>query len=135
MHVMRRLVGVGLLVASLAVSSTPALAAGRSAKHAPAKHAPAKATPAATYRTDMVSIDAEFSHAVARATETLRRAMAHSRNAADRINARNVYREAIRRATQRREVEVEVLDSSSIGVRSGDGSTPPSDGGKSSSDH
>ena len=130
MHVMRRLVGVGLLVASLAVSSTPALAAGRSAKHAPAK-----ATPAATYRTDMVSIDAEFSHAVARATETLRRAMAHSRNAADRINARNVYREAIRRATQRREVEVEVLDSSSIGVRSGDGSTPPSDGGKSSSDH
>ena len=135
MHVMRRLVGVGLLVASLAVSSTPALAAGRSAKHAPAKHAPAKATPAATYRTDMVSIDAEFSHAVARATANLRRAMAHSRTAADRINARNVYREAIRRATQRREVEVEVLDSSSIGVRSGDGSTPPSDGGKSSSDH
>ena len=130
MNVMRRLVGVALLVASLAVASTPALAAGRSAKHAPAK-----ATPAARYRADMVSIDAEFSHAVARATETLRRAMAHSRNAADRINARNVYREAIRRATQRREVEVEVLDSSSIGVQSGDGSTPPPDGGSSNSDH
>ena len=130
MNVMRRLVGVALLVASLAVASTPALAAGRSAKHVPAK-----ATPAATYRADMVSIDAEFSHAVARATETLRRAMAHSRNAADRINARNVYREAIRRATQRREVEVEVLDSSPIGVQSGDGSTPPSDGGSSNSDH
>ena len=130
MNVMRRLVGVALLVASLAVASTPALAAGRSAKHGPAK-----ATPAATYRADMASIDAEFSHAVAQATVNLRRAMAHSRTAADRINARNVYREAIRRATHRREVEVEVLDSSPIGVQSGDGSTPPSDGGSSSSDH
>lgn len=125
----RRLTGVALVVASLAVSSAPAVAAGRSAKRAPAH-----STPAATYRADMATIDAEFSLAVAHATAALQRAMAHAATAAERINARNVYRLAIRRATQRREIEVEVLDSSPIGVQSGDGSSNNADG-SSNADH
>lgn len=138
MTVVRRSVGAALVVASLALSA-PALASTTPARHVPVKLVPAKSPPATTYRGAMVSIDTTFARAVARATRSLHAQMARAKTAADRINARNQYRVAIVRATQRREVEVEVLDSSPLGQNNPDHpvtTTMPSNAGSSGSgDH
>ncbi len=137
MNSVRRLVGAALVVASLAVATTPALASGRSTKpttsRAPSVTSVAAAV--AAYRATMASIDAEFSRTVARANHALALAMKRAKTSADRINARFVFRQAIVRATARREIEVEALDSSSIGQIDLGSTGAGSDGGSSNGDH
>ncbi len=136
MTVVRRSVGVALVVASLALSA-PALASTTPARHVPVKLVPAKSAPATTYRGAMKSIDITFARAVAKATRSLHAQMARAKTAADRINARNQYRVAIVKATQRREVEVEGLDSSPLGQNNSDHPVPTTTnaGSPGSGDH
>lgn len=138
MTVVGRSVGAALVVASLALSA-PAIASTTPVRHAPVKFAPARSTPAKTYRGAMKSIDITFARAVAQATRSLHAQMARAKTAADRINARNQYRIAIVHATQRREVEVEVLDSSPLGQNNPDNpvttTTAPNAGSSGSGDH
>ena len=133
MNVTRRSVGVAVAVASLALS-TPALASGRPVSRVPTTVAITRsAHHAKTYRDAMAAIDADFARSVAMATKSLHVRMTHAKSAADRIDARNRYRMAIVKATQHREVEVELLDQSPLGKNNADGSTPTTTSG--SGDH
>ena len=124
MNGMRRSVGVAVVAASLALS-TPALASGQPVARGPATVAVTRtAHHAKTYRDAMAAIDAAFARSVAMATKSLHVRMARAKSAADRIDARNRYRMAIVKATQHREVEVELLDQSPLGKNNADGSTP-----------
>ncbi len=124
MNVLRRLVGVTVAVASLALS-TPALASGQPVARGPVTAAITRsAHHEKTYRDAMAAIDADFARSVAMATRTLHVRMARAKSAADRIDARNRYRMAIVKATRHREVEVELLDQSPLGKNNADGSTP-----------
>ena len=133
-NVVRRSVGVAVVIASLALS-TPALAGGLPATHRPAKHpAPRSAHHARTYREAMVAIDATFARSVADATRLLHVRMARAKTSADQIDARNQYRLAIVKATRLREVEVELLDQSPLGKNNPDRSvTTTVSGGTDSS--
>ena len=119
-NVVRRSVGVTVVIASLALS-TPALARGLPATRRPATPPVTRlAHHAQTYRGAMAAIDAAFARSVADATKTLRVRMARARTSADQIDARNQYRLAIVKATRLREVEVELLDQSPLGKHSPD---------------
>ena len=124
MNVVRRSVGVAVVVASLGLA-TPAVANGVPASHRPAAASVARAAHhAKTYRDAMSAIDAAFARSVAKATKSLQVQMARAKSAADRIDARNRYRMAIVKATRQREVEVELLDQSPLGQNNSDGSAP-----------
>lgn len=63
------------------------------------------------YQSLLGHINHTYGHRVAAALAAYRKSLAHSRSAADKLNARSTYRSAVVAATTEREVELEALGS------------------------
>ena len=63
------------------------------------------------YQSLLSHINHVYGHRVAVAMAAYRKSLAHARSAADKLNARSVYRSAVVVATTEREVELEALGS------------------------